>query len=97
MLNISTPWPTWARATRTITILLALCLLVAVLLLREPLTSAWYGNLGYLHLTRALLSSQPSGEDLARAEGFFTEAVERQEDNHSACLLYTSPSPRDRS
>jgi|GEM_PF-5855678 len=63
---------------------LVLSLAVGVLAFRESLTSAWYQSLGYVHLTRALLSPQSRGEELGEAEGLFLEALKWQDDKSRA-------------
>jgi len=57
---------------------------VALVALRETLLSAWYGNLGYLGLSRALLSPSLGDEPLLSARASFAEALARQGDNASA-------------
>ena len=57
---------------------------MALVALRETLLSAWYGNLGYLGLSRALLSSSSGDERLLSARASFTQALARQGDNPSA-------------
>jgi protein O-GlcNAc transferase len=80
--NISILRPAWARGRRSITIFLGFCLLVALLLLQEPLLSDWYGNRGYLDLSRALLLGGDEG--LLKARASFVEAQAWQRDNPSA-------------
>ena len=82
MLTLLTAPPGLARWRRTTTALLALSLLVAVVALRETLLSAWYGNLGYLGLSRGLLSGGDEGLLSARAS--FIQALARQGWNPSA-------------
>ena len=57
---------------------------MALVALRETLLSAWYGNLGYLGLSRALLSPSSGDEELLNAQASFAEALARQGDNPSA-------------
>jgi len=82
LLTLLTAPPGLARWRRTTTALLALSLLVAVVALRETLLSAWYGNLGYLGLSRGLLSGGDEGLLSARAS--FIQALARQGWNPSA-------------
>ena len=84
MLTILTAPPGLARWRKTTTALLALSLLVALLTLRETLLSAWYGNLGYLGLSRALLSPSSGNEALLSARASFAQALARQGWNPSA-------------
>ncbi len=81
MLNISTP--TWARSTGLLTALLVLCLLVALLVLRKPLLSAWYNNLGYVYLSRALVSNADP-EALLEAQSSFSESLRWEDANGRA-------------
>jgi tetratricopeptide (TPR) repeat protein len=80
--NISIHRPAWARGRRSITIFLGFCLVVALLLLQEPLLSHWHQNLGYLELSRALLLGGDGG--LLKARASFIEAQTWQGDNPSA-------------
>lgn len=57
---------------------------MALVALRETLLSAWYGNLGYLGLSRALLSPSPGDEELLSARASFVEALAWQGDKPSA-------------
>ncbi len=66
------------------TLLLALTLAIAILALRPTLASSWYQNLGYLHLTKALLAQEPGAEELASAQISFAQAVSWQDGNSRA-------------
>jgi tetratricopeptide (TPR) repeat protein len=81
-VNFSIPRPAWARGSRSITIFLSFCLLVALLLLQEPLISRWHQNRGYLELSRGLLLKGDDG--LLKARPSFIEALAWQEENPSA-------------
>lgn len=63
---------------------LALTLAITILALRPTLASSWYQNLGYLHLSRALLAQEPGAEELASAHLSFTHAVSWQDHNSRA-------------
>ena len=84
MLTPLTTPPGLARWRKTTTALLAMSLLVALVALRETLLSAWYGDLGYLDLSRALLSPSLGDEELLSARASFAQALARQGDNPSA-------------
>lgn len=66
------------------TIALGLCLTVCLLAARQRLIGAWYQNLGYLHLSRALLLPQGVSQELPRAEASFGQALRWQDDSSSA-------------
>ena len=63
------------------TLFLGLTLAIAILALRQTLASSSYQNLGYVHLTGALLAPEFTADELAGARASFAQAVSWQDDN----------------
>ena len=88
-----------------LTLVAAVCLTATTFAAgNQPTTAKWEGNINITKLSKYLNLDSNQHEEVANICEYFTEQMERATNSkknqekllRNACLLYTSPSPRDR-